>query len=386
MNRATGEDPSDMGGAGSAGGTRGSGGSGGRFDRSGREPEEELRRSSSAGSAEDGVDHEDTGFGADDFQRLRSVLREDLRRFTGPGESVTFEERVRAETLVGRDQFVVHLDGSAETRPTWHRLSEKEVVELDALLVPPPGSEQAGKVLRERRLLVLHGPIGTGKDFHARALAASVVPAAGECRLLAPGTDPHTLRADDIARDCVYVLGAGAAYTPSAFHLSRLTRTLVERNARLVVVVDSSLRVTRELDEWVVEQREPADRRETLLGHLRFRARSGEASRAAALAGLPEATDWLATGPSPAEVAHAARCLAQGLARGRPVRESLDQVGVRALEEARTLLGTDGVPRELAIAIAFFGGLPYPTVLGLGPLGRLPRPLGRLPGVVRGGP
>lgn len=365
MNRGTGEDTSDA------------DDRGGRSDRNGAESEEELRRSSSSGSdsgsgsssssssSEGGAEHEDTGYGADDVQRLRSVLRDDVRRFAGPGESVTFEERVRAETLVGRDQFVVNLGGSAETRPAWHRLSEKEVVDLDALLVPPRGGEQAREVLRERRLLLLHGPAGTGKAFHARALAASVVPAAGECRLLAPGTDPHTLRAEDIARDCVYVLVAGAAYTPSAFHLSRLARTLVERNARLAVVVDGSLRVTRELDEWAVEQREPADRRETLLSHLRFRARAGETDRAAALADLPEVTAWLTTGPSPAEIGHAARCLAEGLESGRPVRESLDQVGERALEEARALLGKDGVPRELAIAIAFFGGLPYPTVLGL---------------------
>ncbi|MFF3708900.1 hypothetical protein [Streptomyces phaeochromogenes] len=317
------------------------------------------------------AEREHDPYGTDDVQRLRSVLEHDVRRFNSSGSSgsVYFDEQVRAESLVGRDQFIINLNDSAATRPSWRRFSDRETAELDAVFVPPSGAAEAQRQLRRQRVLVVYGPGRTGKHFYARALAAAVTSTGGECRLLAPGTDPDALSSDDIARDCAYVIAAGTTYVPSAFHLSRISRLLAERHAHLVIVVDASFQVFEELREWMVEQKVTGDRREMLLRHLQLRLSTRqlakEPRRAEDLVALPELADWLASEPSPAEIAHAARALVQGLDDGRSVADCLAQVGARAADDARALLGRTEASWELATAIAFFGGLAYSTVLGL---------------------
>ncbi|MGW0800792.1 hypothetical protein [Streptomyces sp. NPDC002692] len=306
----------------------------------------------------------DEHFEPDEMHRLRSALDSDVGRFDNAG-TMTFQRRVRAESIVGGNQFILNMDGRTARRPSWYHLTDVELREMEQVYVPPSSAQQATQTLRAHHVLVLRGPRHTGRQFLATAVAVSLLEPRGQCRFLHPGTDPDTLVADDLKPGCAYVLETGQGTGDRAlngFALSRLSRILADRRAYLVLTVDDDSPAPVDAAVWTVAVRETPDRSALLRSHLLYRLPSGRRSHADTLLADGEVADWLATRPTPAEIAQTARDLARTADGSATVTACMAQVAVRIRHDAEELLKNKEVHRELALGVAFFGGFPYATV------------------------
>lgn len=303
----------------------------------------------------------DGQFDPDAMHRLRSDLDEDVDRFGGAA-SMSFARRVRAHSIVGRDQFVLNM-GDAPRRPSWYRLSSAEKAELEQVYVRPEGADAAEEVLRRQHLLVLSGARHTGRRFLASALAMTVLPDGGECRFLQPGTHPDALTAEDVRPGCAHVLEAGAGSgTLTGFGLTRLSGLMTRRHAYLVITAEDAARQPEDLSRWTVDGDSRPDATAVFRRHLRHRLPGGgRAGRADTLLRDPQVAAWLAESPPPREIAHIARELAL-TTDDESAAACMGQVAGQAERAAGELLAATGSSRELAIATAFFGGFPYATV------------------------
>ncbi|MEV2213206.1 hypothetical protein AB0H86_17420 [Streptomyces sp. NPDC050997] len=317
------------------------------------------------GDHADGADEEQ--FEPGDMHRLRSDLDNDVGRFDGAG-SMTFQRRVRAESIVGGDQFILNMGGRPARRASWYRLTDAELMEMEQVYVRPPCAQDAESTLRRHHVLVLRGPRHSGLRFLATAVAVTLAPPDGQCRLLHPGTDPDALVAQDVAAGCAYVLetGPGRADRPlSGFTLSKLSQILTDRGAFLVLTVDDASPAPTDTAAWTVSVDERPDGVRLLRSHLRHRLPMPRRSHTETLLGHEEVTEWLATRPTPTEIAQTARELARTADGSSTVAECMAQVAVRIKQDAADLLKNQELPRELALAVAFFGGFPYATVTRL---------------------
>ncbi|MCH5677354.1 hypothetical protein [Streptomyces gilvus] len=335
-------------------------------DGGGSESEDDTANHAPHGDRDQAEGSEDADFRLDELRRLRSELDDDVERFDHAG-SMDFRRRVKAESIVGGDQFVLNMGGrSARRAPGWYRLTDTETTEMEQVYVRPPCAEQAEETLRAHHVLVLRGPRHSGRRFLATAVAVTLLQRGGQCRFLAPGTDPDALVAADVKPGCAYVLETGLRTTGerelTGFTLSRLSRVLTDRRAYLVLVVTDASPVSVDMVTWTVSVGERPDGRRLLRSHLLYRLPTDRRALADVLLDDPEVAEWLASGPIPAEIAHTARELARTADGTVTVSECMAQAAGRIRQDAAGLLQNQDLHRELALAVAFFGGFPYATV------------------------
>ncbi|MFC8140155.1 hypothetical protein ACFUKV_00050 [Streptomyces paradoxus] len=306
----------------------------------------------------------DDHFEPGEMHRLRSELDSDVGRFDSTG-SMTFRRRVKAESIVGGDQFILNMSGGSPRRPSWYCLTSAEQLEMEQVYVRPSCAEAAERTLRRHHVLVLRGPRHSGRRFLATAIAVTVAQPGGQCRFLHPGTDPDALVADEVKPGCAYVLTASAETVERAltgFALARLSRVFADRRAYLVLTVDDASAAPADTAAWTVPVDERPEGIRLLRNHLLYRLPRDRGAHADVLLGDEEVIEWLATRPVPTEIAQTARELARTADGSVTVSACMAQVAVRIRQDAVDLLKNDELPRELALAVAFFGGFPYATV------------------------
>ncbi|MFJ3618726.1 hypothetical protein ACIPSH_11315 [Streptomyces iakyrus] len=305
----------------------------------------------------------DDHFEPGEMHRLRSELDNDVGRFDSTG-SMTFRRRVQAESIVGGDQFILNMSGGSARRPSWYSLTDAELLEMEQVYVRPSCAEAAEQTLRHHHVLVLRGPRHSGRRFLATAVAVTVAQPGGQCLFLHPGTDTDSLVADDVKPRCAYVLATSGETVERAltgFALARLSRVFADRGSYLVLTVDDASAVPADTAAWTVPVDERPAGARLLHSHLLYRLTRDRGAHADVLLRDPEVIEWLATRPIPTEIARTARELARTADGSVTVSACMAQVAARIRQDAVDLLKKD-VPRELALAVAFFGGFPYATV------------------------
>ncbi|MFC4626821.1 hypothetical protein ACFO6V_01160 [Promicromonospora alba] len=289
-------------------------------------------------------------------------LDRDLTRFLGP-DSIRFDAPVdiRGATTIGGSQHI-HLGGEQRRRTLSTPIAVEYLVEMRQLDADHPSAGAARAALQTNKLCILQGPRGSGRGFIARTAAADLVGEGGHCRLIEPGTDPRDLAAEDFEADCSYVLESpeiARDRSLAEYVLARLASLLTRRKAALVLVVDDDVLATDEVTTWVVRITDSLSRAAVLRSHLRHHSAREGRTEGLELLDDPLITTWLdQDAPSLTEVAR----IGARLAKGDPPAECVEGAGARQRETVREILGSPEKPRELAIAIAFFGGLPYSTV------------------------
>lgn len=289
-------------------------------------------------------------------------LDRDVSRFLGPG-AIMFDAPIdiQGASVIGGEQHI-HLGGEQRRRTLSTPIAVEYINEMRGLDADHPSAGAARATLRTNKLCIVQGPRGSGRGFIARTAAADLVGEGGDCRLIEPGTNPRDLAAEDFESACSYVLESPEITRDRSlaeYILVRLADLLTRRQAALVLVVDDDVVTTDEAATWVVRITDSLPRAAVLRSHLRHHtAREGRAE-AMELLDDPLITTWLdEDAPSLVEVARVGVQLAKGYAPA----ECVEGAGARQREAVREILGSPQKPRELAIAIAFFGGLPYSTV------------------------
>ncbi|GAA1855807.1 hypothetical protein GCM10009751_10980 [Myceligenerans crystallogenes] len=274
---------------------------------------------------------------------------------------------MRGAAVVSGDQHV-YLDGQRQRRNLSTPLSRDLIDRMRRVDAGHPGTDSAVRILQEHRLCVLRGTRGTGRGFLGRIVAAKVAETAGRCRLLEPGTDPRELLEEDFEPGHSYVLESPALRADRAlaeFTLTNVASLLTQRGAYLVIVVDDATPVGDASERWSVSVTSGPPLTEVLRAHISVDLPRHFSDVVDDLLNEAPIINWLRNdAPTLGEVGRIGRALA-GVAHGTTTIDAcLEHAVARERERVRDLLGDSGSSREkeLAFAVAFFGGFSYATI------------------------
>jgi hypothetical protein len=251
---------------------------------------------------------------------------------------------------------------------------------LRRIYVEPDIYDKATERLRDRRVLLLRGPSGWGKQATARRLLMDVAP--GGVFGLEPDLDVQRLGSRTLAEGGGYVvdgLPPDRAEALTATQLHRLTAECRRRETHLVFTIGAGTSVPQELaDAYLVDCTDPVDDQtmldwlvKLLSRHLEARLRDAkigeEESRRLLDKSLADQSlrNHLRTRPPRRELDRLARLLQAVALDELPLDQALSRFDARAREEAAAWFAKhpDTPANAFYLALMVYNGCRYQTVL-----------------------
>ncbi|TKK85246.1 hypothetical protein FDA94_26620 [Herbidospora galbida] len=244
-------------------------------------------------------------------------------------------------------------------------IQEATRAEVNHTFVEPDGFADLMTAITERRVLLLRADPDRGKFFAAQRLLMTT----GTLFQVAPETELGTVTAESLTRGAGYILAdlpGKAARTLTAFDVERLSSTLEEIDARLVITLVPGRVLASEVAALVRELGEIKDAVEVFHRHLDRLLDDDAVDQVYEDGRLMTLVKEQVRGePTPNHARLIAQYVAEAHRAGEPLRDTvhdrLTQRGAAAFES-----WAEGLPdlptQAMALAVAVLGGEPYETV------------------------
>ncbi|HKR52504.1 MAG TPA: hypothetical protein VJT72_23595 [Pseudonocardiaceae bacterium] len=229
-------------------------------------------------------------------------------RIGGSGAVVTGSE---FDQLVIGD--VTHVYAAGVTRPDPGPVRSEELARIRASYVEVAGYETTLDMLRNRRLILLRGPAGTGRATTALHLLDELTN--GRVFRLDHGVEVHSWQADDLetGRGYLHELPTSGATELTEVHLDRLSASLENKNCSCVLIVGHNFPLTSAVAGYVTNHSPPSFE-QLLRRHVTWKMPAAEVEvreRLRSLADLTEIRETLGPAPHVAEVVDLAHLLVE---------------------------------------------------------------------------
>ena len=281
------------------------------------------------------------------------------------------EGTIKAHDISGHDKTVTSGAKPGTDRQVGRTVSVVAVAlqdrdRLRRVTVSVGQRDRAAAILKRERLVVLHGPAGVGKG------AAGLWLLGFDHEILS--VDP-SLTARDLAdfrqrfpygsqrRYLVEALSPATAAQLSNFVIRTLARDLGSDDSYLVITVDESIPLSRELAGYVIAWPDRPDTALALRAHLDYYLADGEATSVEGCFDLEELCAGLA-GRGLRSVDEVARIVADAFKASRPYESLLADLGFGAPARVAQWFAAERNIEDLGLllAVTVLGGCPYSTV------------------------
>lgn len=330
-------------------------------ERDGELDEKEPAEEKSPAAQEEASEADEALLELGELRRLISDRDRDRGRFTTSGVAL-HDSEMKADAVAGRDQYFISLTGSQRGRARAHVLPKVSLDRVRDVNVGHPSADRVSEVLRQQNIVVLHGPPRTGRGFLAQAAAAEMFVSEGRCSILGPDTRVYDLTEEDFTSRHTYVLEVGSEWPTAPFELTRLAQVLATAHSYLVLIVDDSRLTPESLAQWTVKVMDGPDRATVLRRHAELSVPQDQSAALAKALADPGVGAWLESRPAFARVVWFAELMVQVASGQTTIEACLAQTETEGARRALEIIGDKNAPREMAISIALFGGLPYSTV------------------------
>ncbi|MGH8906101.1 MAG: hypothetical protein ACRD0K_06225 [Egibacteraceae bacterium] len=267
--------------------------------------------------------------------------------------------------VAGRDAVSYHYyGGEREFEVVTGTVPREDLDEVGAIYVEPTVFAKAESILREQRVLVLHGPARWGK--RTTALRLLDVMEMREIHRVRPDMEVRRLASFEFEDACGYVVD-----TLAPDQARRLTDSWLEpmrdrlrgSQGYLAITVDARSVLPHELSQsWVVRCDELPDAGQMVRRRLHARL---DGTTSAQLLEHPRMQEWVQTEPRPHQVAERAAVLSRAIHDELSLDEALAQFDEDVDKQINVLLQshTTCAERAFLISLAVFDGGSYQDVL-----------------------